>query len=423
MYALFTQYDPESDKNMTCRDFGLYHLGISPEACENASGKWFPNPCHTLKKCIKNRPTVEPGHCFYNTTISCREDSQCADLPIPGSCVNQDTGSLRADVNCTSEDLSTCPAGFECRLLDNEESRCDYNPPAFEEWAASFTIEDASNQTQCEAAREELGFDKDDRDDALICEQFNEYKCEDESIFDDLDILTNDRPQPPVLVSVSPTRFTPAPIEGRTLDFLNLKDWVSQGKKGDGTDTEVLEREQFYLNKLYETTDYWNGKLKQTFEITCEVLDIVILGNRLGKNCKWGEHKFKLALDWLLYGIKVRLLYIEQKILEIGFNNPSWDEELYKLSFERFEWTVDSLGKINTNIGEQHQGIIGQLTEQHQKVQTALGDYMECSMNHLGIQTLQGKSIYWRCAVQILTKFIFTLFFLYHLEISHLLQL
>jgi hypothetical protein len=41
---------------MTCQNRGLFHLGISQEACENAGGRWYRSPCITLKQCIDDRP-------------------------------------------------------------------------------------------------------------------------------------------------------------------------------------------------------------------------------------------------------------------------------------------------------------------------------------------------------------------------------
>ena len=42
---------------MECRNKGLWHLGISDEACENAGGQWYRTPCVTLKKTIDERPS------------------------------------------------------------------------------------------------------------------------------------------------------------------------------------------------------------------------------------------------------------------------------------------------------------------------------------------------------------------------------
>eukprot|EP00956_Cyclotella_meneghiniana_P022280 scaffold41923_cov33-Cyclotella_meneghiniana.AAC.1 len=42
---------------MKCQNKGLWHLGISDEACENAGGKWFRTPCLTLKETVDGRPS------------------------------------------------------------------------------------------------------------------------------------------------------------------------------------------------------------------------------------------------------------------------------------------------------------------------------------------------------------------------------
>ena len=40
---------------MNCENKGLWHLGVSEEACENAGGTWYRAPCITLKETIDNR--------------------------------------------------------------------------------------------------------------------------------------------------------------------------------------------------------------------------------------------------------------------------------------------------------------------------------------------------------------------------------
>eukprot|EP00956_Cyclotella_meneghiniana_P046051 scaffold396893_cov129-Cyclotella_meneghiniana.AAC.1 len=42
---------------MECLNKGLWHLGISDEACENAGGQWFRTPCVTLQETIDGRPS------------------------------------------------------------------------------------------------------------------------------------------------------------------------------------------------------------------------------------------------------------------------------------------------------------------------------------------------------------------------------
>lgn len=112
--------------------------------------------------------------------------------------------------NCTSSDQS-CPEGFECQL-DNSVLGCDYNPGEFEKWASLLDIADPNDQEQCEHARVELGFERHDRDDAEACKTFNQFKCNPESLFDDLDDITDGTVRRrPVAVSFPQRTFTPTP--------------------------------------------------------------------------------------------------------------------------------------------------------------------------------------------------------------------
>lgn len=52
---------------MVCRNRGPFHLGLSPEACENAGGTWYRSPCITLQQCIDNRPVV--GDSVYSPSL------------------------------------------------------------------------------------------------------------------------------------------------------------------------------------------------------------------------------------------------------------------------------------------------------------------------------------------------------------------
>ena len=146
-------------------------------------------PCLTLKECIDNRPYVPPGYCLEDETIQCRDDSEC---PIkPGRCTDEDPGNPSAGT-CTSD--QTCPKGSVCDYDDSIYSECWYKPGTFEEWAEGFVIDDASNQTQCEDARVSLGLQFNEYDDALACEQFNDIKCDPDSMFDDIDALAEEDP-------------------------------------------------------------------------------------------------------------------------------------------------------------------------------------------------------------------------------------
>ena len=93
---------------MECQNKGLWHLGLSSQACENAGGSWFRLPCVELKQCIDNRPT------------------KCLDGSSKKNCVLN-------------------PAYSE----------------SFENFAQDLVIDNPSKEEQCENARQGLGFDVD----------------------------------------------------------------------------------------------------------------------------------------------------------------------------------------------------------------------------------------------------------------------
>ena len=59
---ILIQFDPtlindNTTEAMQCQNNGPWHLGISAEACKNAGGNWFRNPCVALKETIDCRPS------------------------------------------------------------------------------------------------------------------------------------------------------------------------------------------------------------------------------------------------------------------------------------------------------------------------------------------------------------------------------
>ena len=57
---------------MVCQYPGLWHLGLSSQACENAGGVWFRSPCIELQECIDNRPrngTIGYSQAFENFAV------------------------------------------------------------------------------------------------------------------------------------------------------------------------------------------------------------------------------------------------------------------------------------------------------------------------------------------------------------------
>ena len=103
------------------------------------------------------------------------------------------------DPNARCTNSRECPSTSVCDdiLAEEFQTKCQYNPSSFEQWAVGFVIHDATDQSQCRKAREELGFEADSIDDPLACEKFKALKCDPDSIFDEIGGLTElfDKPR------------------------------------------------------------------------------------------------------------------------------------------------------------------------------------------------------------------------------------
>jgi hypothetical protein len=128
---------------MDCNNRGLWHLGISEEACENANGKWFRSPCYALKDCIDDRP------------------KKC---PTAHSHSQDDSGA-------------------------NDDCDDDAFSKSFEQFAKDIEIDDATDEEECSYARQQLGFDNDYMYDAEVCAEFRERMCD--PFYDDVDEVTD----------------------------------------------------------------------------------------------------------------------------------------------------------------------------------------------------------------------------------------
>ena len=99
---------------MKCQKRGEWHFGMSPEACANGGGTFYPTPCFTLLRCIDARP---------------RKDDP----------------------------------GFR---------------QVFEDWVRENEVDiyDPLDLAQCEQARIALGYEGDHLDDHEVCDTFDEWK-------------------------------------------------------------------------------------------------------------------------------------------------------------------------------------------------------------------------------------------------------
>ena len=112
---------------MICQKRGPLHTWLSPEACSNANGQWFRNPCSTLQRCIADRPA-------------------------------------KGDPDFNEQ--------FEKWVMDEE-----------------LDIYNTHDQEQCSKTRVSLGYVETHLDDGAVCGTFHEYKCD--PFFDDIAYLAD----------------------------------------------------------------------------------------------------------------------------------------------------------------------------------------------------------------------------------------
>ena len=186
--SFFIKFDPAAEIQMACQNRGPWHLGLSAEACENANGKYFRSPCISLQACIQNRPAVNTtgySKSFEDWVRGTRPEGTCLGLAANAT-----------EVKCTSNH------GCRSEVTNSSSSECD-----LEDWSGGFVINDAADEYQCRTARSALNFDQDYADDVDVCEEFEAFKCDD-SMFEELDELSNEQRLPPSFESVGYT--TPA---------------------------------------------------------------------------------------------------------------------------------------------------------------------------------------------------------------------
>ena len=136
---------------MECLNKGLWHLGISDEACENAGGTWYRTPCVTIKETIDGRPsrfdlenslegscqdnlksfetavvsasTGDGAYPFEATLDGCHEF--CRSLPD----YSAQMGMMTHQTEATSE-ISDCTCIYRNEKLPSRDSMPSYSKPS-----------------------------------------------------------------------------------------------------------------------------------------------------------------------------------------------------------------------------------------------------------------------------------------------------
>eukprot|EP00956_Cyclotella_meneghiniana_P018598 scaffold31081_cov20-Cyclotella_meneghiniana.AAC.1 len=124
---------------MECLNKGLWHLGISDEACENAGGTWYRTPCVTIKETIDGRPssfetavvsasTGDGAYPFEATLDGCHEF--CRSLPDYSAQMGMMTHQTEA-----SSEISDCTCIYRNEKLPSRDSMPSYSKPSLPKFA------------------------------------------------------------------------------------------------------------------------------------------------------------------------------------------------------------------------------------------------------------------------------------------------
>ena len=259
---------------MDCQNPGPTYLGFSPEACERAGGTWTPSPCLKLKACIDARPL---GNCVEDATIECRKDSKCPVFEKGTGTCSDSTGT--ATSRCSSD--ADCPSSECIDILEEDlQTKCEFPSPSFEEFAVGIEIVDASDQSQCRKAREELGFEANSIDDTPACEHFRNWKCEPNAAYEEIDAIhqTSERAsrQRPVAVKVPlPAAF--ASVSFASVDFEDFQGYPefeeTSKKKVEvlGTAQNALTIYLTHMTAMKDNMDWMDEKQSDQAGAYCDI--------------------------------------------------------------------------------------------------------------------------------------------------------
>ena len=198
-----------NDITISCRDNSVCPIILGTGTCAGSSQECSKDEdCSDDSSCINRSEDIQPecfyfpghGNCREDPSIKCRVDSEC---PLTTS----ETGTCnRANVKispqvCLSD--SDCPLISKCEF-DESPTDCLYNVGPFEEYAQDLVIDDAADLARCEEVREELGYEADHLDDIEVCESFVDLRCNPDGVFEFLEQEVEDVP---TSIEASPISF------------------------------------------------------------------------------------------------------------------------------------------------------------------------------------------------------------------------
>ncbi|KAL7552860.1 hypothetical protein ACHAWF_016105 [Thalassiosira exigua] len=380
-------------KGMECQDRGEWQFGLSPKACANGGGTFYPTPCVTLYRCIEGRPRDgDPG---FNK--------------------------------------------------------------AFEEWVIENEVHiyDPSDLDQCKQARRALGYDETYPGDKKVCETFRSMRCDDffldlawvdeearssaipkyeqivykEMVYPEdkplymkeltpFEAPENAMPKPvgkdtkDVLKALGQEKRTLQYLTGQAYDVLNkfadeFKLFEEQANKG----CEAMENVYLAHTAVYETqaqsckvVDVQTGGFTNPVYPPCQTTALGLLKTAKLSQAKWKactqkmnvtkilQKISKLTLWAAVQGLKSRLLVLDERLRNLT-TGAADDLETHRYTVAGYnllqsfnKWMYESVGSVNVNMVEQHTQMRKELQKRHEDITNDVNQYTTCMANHLGVQ-------------------------------------
>ncbi|MBW1879398.1 MAG: hypothetical protein JRJ84_13625 [Deltaproteobacteria bacterium] len=103
------------------------------DRCEPSTNICVPRKCDdTQRDCdVGERCDVSTGECYLDPAPHCKTCSSASECGTTGQCWNFGMGSY-CFLECNPEAVETCPAGFQCTLVNNSYYYCVAFCPMFE---------------------------------------------------------------------------------------------------------------------------------------------------------------------------------------------------------------------------------------------------------------------------------------------------
>jgi len=313
---------PYDPETLQCEHIGPWHLGLSSSACSQAGGKWTRSPCLTLQECITERP-------------------------------------------------SNGTAGYS---------------QSFENFAKTINITDASVTSQCENARQKLGFEANFVDDSEVCIHFHNLMCGE--TFDVIDQATKGADMDPKSNNLP---FEPAHFPPETkLQFKELKNPDFKLEENTWKGRTAIQGITGTISALETAFNEWNivsGGAKERMVFLCQSIPPMLIA--VGEGLPNPERVFcviTISISLVAFNVqkfvsRMAIFALKTTLMALTFKRPSYDKMTYDSFVKYGKWTVDALTLINNENIPKMETLHGDGYKWMQYTVNSLANYTNCVAN------------------------------------------